>query len=129
MIRVSALVFAAIICIGCANKNRITIYNCAQEEIMFNFRADVHSVQGGGRTVVIDDIPDGTYTFGTTYEVPAGASSFEADKSCSGTLTFSNRKTKIHFTYSSVFTEGKYTLGAVWTSTDITSGAGDIVSE
>ncbi len=118
MLKSAGFTMLTAICIGCSNQNQVTILNHAQEQIMFNFRAEAYTVGGRGDKVVIDDIPNGTYTYGTTYRIPAGTKTSTADANCSGTLTFSNRNTSIHFTYSSVFDDssGAYSLGTVWTS-------------
>lgn len=101
-----------------SNDNRITIKNLAQYGIFFNFRAKEYQLQHN-ESIVIDKIPNGTYSYATTYSVPSIATSYSADDAAGGALTFQYRETGYLFIYSSVLTtDGKYSLGVTITSSE-----------
>lgn len=110
---------------GCASNvgNKITFQNVASNKVYINFRASVIEVNPGA-TTVLTELPKGTYAYETTYEVPAGATSYRAEGAVSGEFTL-KAGTKILVIYSSSFSDGVYILGASVSTSDDLSDTGD----
>ena len=101
--------------------NKITLQNIAEGDVYLNFRGSQTLVPSGS-TVELQDIDKGEYEYETVYEVPSGATSFSAEGEMSGTLILT-AGTKILVIYSSVFSEGSYSIFAsVTSSDDLTEG-------
>jgi len=101
--------------------NKITLQNIAEGDVYLNFRGSQTLVPSGS-TVELQDIDKGEYEYETVYEVPSGATSFSAEGEMSGTLILT-AGTKILVIYSSVFSEGSYSIFAsVTNSNDLTEG-------
>jgi len=94
----------------------LTLKNMAAGSIYMNFRGEVTTVSAG-RTVVLSDLPKGTFAYVTTYAVPAGATSSSAVGELQGEITV-NAGTQVLILYSSLFSENKYTIYATLTSND-----------
>ena len=120
-----SLLFFMLVLPGCSSnvENKITLQNLASNKIYVNFRASVIEVDAG-KTTVISEIPKGTYTYETTYEIPAGTISSKSEGEVSGELTL-KAGTKVLIVYSSTFSDGLYTLGATMTTSDDLSDTGD----
>lgn len=118
------LLFLLSVLPGCSTniENKITFQNLASNKIYVNFRASVIEVEAGA-TTVISEIPKGTYSYETTYEIPAGTLSSKAEGEVSGELTL-KAGTKILIVYSSTFSDGFYTIGATMTTSDDLSDSG-----
>ena len=110
---------------GCASnvENKITFRNIASNKVYINFRASIIEVNAGA-TTVLTELPKGTYAYETTYEVPAGATSYKTEGAVSGQFTL-KAGTKILVVYSSSYSDGVYTLGASVTTSDDLSDTGD----
>ncbi len=108
----------AITFISCSTtvNNGITIKNLASEDIHLNFRAELTTVKAGGE-VTLSSLPKGLYEYNTTYEIPAGIISSQAEEGVSGQLTL-KAGTKILIIYSSAIIEDVYILSATLTSSD-----------
>jgi hypothetical protein len=91
---------------GCTNDNKITINNLAEDYIYFNFRAQKYTL-ASQETIVITDIPNGTFAYGASAELPSNATSgsFEGNAS-DGILTFEKKRTQILMIYGSMLTAG-----------------------
>lgn len=115
----------AITFISCSTSvnNRITFNNLASGDIHINFRATLTTVKSG-ETVTLSNLPKGSFDYNTTYEIPAGVQSSEAEGDVSGELKI-KAGTKILIVYSSVILEGVYKLSATKTSSDDLSDTGD----
>jgi len=115
----------AITFISCSTtvNNGITIKNLASEDIHLNFRAELITVKAGGE-VTLSSLPKGLYEYNTTYEIPAGIISSQAEEGVSGQLTL-KAGTKILIIYSSAIIEDVYILSATLTSSDDLSDEGD----
>jgi hypothetical protein len=114
---------------GCANDNKITIVNNAQEDIMFNFRATVTTV-AAGTTAPITNIPNGSYEYNTTYGVPAEATSWSVSGAAGGgSLSFDLNQTHHLLIYSSRLSAGAYTLYVNATSSDSTGSSSTTPSQ
>lgn len=101
--------------------NKITLQNNADGDVYLNFRGSQTLVPSGS-TIELQDIDKGEYEYETVYEVPSGATSFSAEGEMSGTLILT-AGTKILVIYSSVFSEGSYSIFAsVTSSDDLTEG-------
>ncbi|MDZ7625749.1 MAG: hypothetical protein U5J96_15060 [Ignavibacteriaceae bacterium] len=101
--------------------NKITLQNIADGDVYLNFRGSQTLVPSGS-TIELQDIDKGEYEYETVYEVPSGATSFSAEGEMSGTLVLT-AGTKILVIYSSVFSEGSYSIFAsVTSSDDLTEG-------
>jgi hypothetical protein len=103
---------------GCSNNNQLTIQNQAQGTIYINFRASIDSVYPGGKST-LTDIPNGSYNYNTTFELPSGVTSWAANGSAaSGQMTFDKKNTQILLLYSSTTLTGVYTVYVNESSTD-----------
>ncbi len=94
----------------------LTLKNLAAGAIYLNFRGEVTTVPAG-RTVVLTELPKGTYAYVSTYSVPAGATSNTAVGELDGEVTI-KAGTKVLILYSSTFTDAKYTIYATKTTND-----------
>lgn len=103
---------------GCEPQEQtsLTLKNLASGSIYLNFRGEVTTVPAG-KTIVLSKLPRGTYSYVTTYAVPAGASSSVAVGELEGEMVFSSG-TKYLILYSSTFTEETYTIYASKTSNE-----------
>lgn len=117
------LAFSIILCLSvtflsCSSKvnNSFTFKNLAAGDVYVNFRGTVIKVIAGGESV-IKEIPQGTYSYNTTYEVPSGATSSSSTGPLSGTVVM-KAGTKILLIYSSVFEQSNYKIGATISSSD-----------
>jgi hypothetical protein len=108
----------AITFISCSTtvNNGITIKNLASGDIHLNFRAELTTVKAGGE-VTLSSLPKGSFEYNTTYEIPAGIISSQAEEGVSGQLTL-KAGTKILIIYSSAIIEDVYILSATLTSSD-----------
>jgi hypothetical protein len=98
-------------------KNSFTFRNLSMGKLYINFRATIHEVPVG-ETLIVKDVPKGTYTFSTTYEVPQNAVSSSALGDASGSVIF-KQNTRAFILYSSTITEeGAYTLFATLTTSE-----------
>lgn len=96
--------------------NKFTFNNYSQEKVSINFRGDIYPVKSGD-TFSITDIPKGTYTYATTYELPLGATSSTTVGDVTGSVVF-GATTNILIVYSSTFNDTAYTLYATISSSD-----------
>jgi hypothetical protein len=102
--------------------NTISIENWASNDVSVNFKGSLTDVPAGA-TVQLTDILQGEYEYETIYEIPSGATSFDASESCAGTLVL-NAGTKILIIYTSVFIDGGYSISASITTSDNLSEGG-----
>ncbi len=114
-------VFAMLI-VGCANDNQVIIQNVASSSVIVNFRAKTYTIVSGTSTTVTD-IPNGTYDYSTTYEVPGNLKGQVSGEAASGTLIFEDKCTKINFIYSSMQDDSIYVLGCTKSSSRSLSSA------
>ncbi|OGU67837.1 MAG: hypothetical protein A2W30_00090 [Ignavibacteria bacterium RBG_16_36_9] len=110
---------------GCSDTvdNKITFQNFASNKIFINFRATLIQVDPG-KSAVITEIPKGTFSYETTYEIPVGTISSRTEGAVSGEIVM-NAGVKVLIVYSSTFTEGVYTLSASFSSSEDLAGGGD----
>jgi len=101
---------------GCANDNQVTIQNIAAGNVFVNFRAKTYTIVPGASTTVTD-IPNGTFDYSTTYQIPSHLKGEVAGDAAAGTLIFEEKSTKINFIYSSMQDDTTYTLGCTKSST------------
>ncbi len=97
-------------------KNRFKFENHSSGKVSINFRGDLYSVDAGA-TFSITDIPKGTYSYATTYQLPAGTITSAAEGDVAGSVVFET-STRILVIYSSTFNEGAYTIYATISSSD-----------
>lgn len=113
--------FAALLLFaGCSNDNKISLYNYSNGEIYFNFLARIDSIDPG-QSIPIMNIPNGTYSYATTAEIPPSlhVTSLAWDGgAASGNLTFTSQNTQILLIYSSTYIDSVYTIGATMSSTN-----------
>lgn len=109
---------------GCSSEyeTTLTLQNIASGAIYLNFRGEVTKVPAG-KTVVLNKLPKGTYSFITTYEVPANVNSSVAVGDLEGDIIF-NPGTKVRILYSSNLSQNIYTIYASLTSNEDISGDG-----
>ncbi|NWF89750.1 MAG: hypothetical protein HXY50_09865 [Ignavibacteriaceae bacterium] len=104
--------------LGCSSEyeTSLTLKNLAAGAVYLNFRGEITTVPAG-RTVVLSDIPRGTYTYVTTYAVPAGITNSSSVGELTGEITV-KAGSKFLILYSSTLTEDSYTIYASRTSND-----------
>lgn len=122
LVLTSLCAFTFISCSTSVN-NGITFNNLASGDIYINFRATLTTVKAG-ETVTLSNIPKGLFDYSTTYEIPAGVQSSEADGDVAGELNI-KAGTKILIVYASVIENGVYKLSATKTSSDDLDDTGD----
>lgn len=96
--------------------NKFAFKNLAAGDVYVNFRG-VSLTVPVGQTREIIEIPQGTYSYNTTYEIPAGATSGSATGPLSGTVIM-KAGTRILLIYSSTFEQSTYKIGATISSSD-----------
>ncbi len=113
---------------GCDNTttNSLTIKNAASYKIYVNFRGSLIPVDANNGTMELTDIKRGTYTYETTFEYPATATTVKSEGAVSGQVNL-NAGTKILIVYSSSESTDRtvYTLSATISSSDDISGGDD----
>lgn len=87
--------------VGCSS-NEIKVVNEAAGDIVLTFRGEEHEVPSG-TSKIIDKIPDGTFAYGTTYEIPDGYTESEAEDGCAGKLLFVEHNTDYVLFYGSYY--------------------------
>jgi hypothetical protein len=107
---------------GCNAKvhNGVSFTNKSMGDVYVNFRGGIIAVPSG-TTKTVDEIPQGTYNYNTTYAVPTGASGSSAQGAVTGDLTF-QAGTHIQILYSSTMINGNYILYATVSSSDDVNG-------
>jgi hypothetical protein len=95
--------------------NKFTFRNESDGKLFINFRANIVEVPVR-QIVTIKDVPRGTYTFSTTYEVPSGLPS-NVQGDAAGSVAF-NLSTKVLVLYTSAISDSLYTLYATLTSNE-----------
>jgi hypothetical protein len=103
---------------GCTeyNNSRIYVENKASEPVFINFRGDEYPVNAA-QTIVINDIPKGSFDYSTTYQIPPEATSTSADGAVAGTIQIVRSGAVVRIIYASVFTnDGGYTLSATYST-------------
>jgi hypothetical protein len=120
---VTALILFAFL-FGCSNDNKITINNLASGNIYINFMAKKYTITPSA-TVTVTDIPNGTYTYATTYEIPYYAKTWSIESNAaSGNLIFEKKDTQILMLYAStISTDSTYEVNMSVTSTRSTSSS------
>ena len=119
MKKILAVLFISIFVFwGCSSEyeTNLTLKNLAAGAVYLNFRGEITTVPAG-RTVVLSDLPKGTYTYVTTYAVPAGITNSSSVGELTGEVTIKGGS-KILILYSSTLTEDSYTIYASRTSND-----------
>lgn len=109
---------------GCDSdlENKFTFKNYSAGKVLINFRGSLHTVEAGA-SYTINEVPKGTYSYVTTYQVPPGTESSSAIGDVEGNVIF-NASTRILVVYSSTFVDGAYTIYATISSTDdLSSGS------
>ncbi len=126
MKKILVVLFIAILTFGgCSSKyeTNLTLKNMAAGAIYLNFRGEVITVPAG-KTVILKDLPKGTYAYITTYSVPANASSSSAIGDLDGEIDV-KAGSKVFILYSSTFEENRYIIYASRTSSDDLNGTGN----
>lgn len=116
-------VILSVVLLSCSDGpiNKITFQNLAAGDVLINFRSSQIEVLSQS-TAVLQDIDRGEYEYETIFSVPYGATEFSSEGDISGTFII-KAGTKIIVTYTSVLSEGKYTIYAsVTNSNDLTEG-------
>lgn len=118
LLKLSVFFFLSVIFLSCSSgdKNSFTFQNMAAGDVYVNFRGTKITV-ATGKTVIVKDIPQGTYDYSTTYEIPSGATTSATSGPLSGTVTL-KAGTKILLIYSSAFENDTYKIGATISSSD-----------
>jgi len=100
--------------------NEVVFKNLASGAVYVNFLGEVLSLKSGA-SKIIKDIPKGTYSYETSFEVPAIADGASTEGAVSGDITV-NPGTKVQVLYTSRFqgtgTQVNYIIGATISSND-----------
>jgi hypothetical protein len=96
--------------------NKITFQNLAAGDVYVNFKGSQIEVPSQ-TSVVLEDIDKGEYEYETVFSIPYGTTSFSSEGDISGTFIF-RAGTKILVMYTSVLTDGVYTIYASVTVSD-----------
>lgn len=115
MKKVILILLLLVLFIGCRKNdqeisNELIISNSALAAVTVNFRGNAYTVTVG-ETKTITDIPNGTYTYETAANLPAGAISITKGTHLDDTLVFTG-KTKYTIFYSATLLAGVYELNA-----------------
>ena len=116
IITFSAIIITVIFLGGCSSSvnNSLTFKNQAAGNLYINFRAKVITVPAG-KTISVNDIPQGTYDYKTTYELPAGTTTSTVTGDVDGTVVV-NAGTKILVYFTSSISGTQYSLSASMTT-------------
>jgi hypothetical protein len=103
---------------GCSGKvnNSVTFNNLALGTVYVNFRGNAITVAPNS-TVLVQEIPKGTYNYDTNFSLPTGAIGGSEQGAYKGTMTIS-AGTKISVVYTSTLINGAYVLFATVSSSD-----------
>ena len=103
---------------GCSSKleSKVIFKNISAGSLRINFKGEEVNVPAG-KTVTVEAIQNGLYSYSTTYEIPSGATSSSASGAVSGDISIS-AGTKILVIYSSTYINGVYQLFATMSSSD-----------
>ena len=114
----TALFLFALVFASCDSNihNKFTFKNYSAGTVQINFRGNLYPVNAGA-TFSITDIPKGTYTYSTTYQIPPGTLTSSAEGDVSGSVIFA-ASTTILVVYSSTFTDGTYVIYATISNSD-----------
>lgn len=109
--------------IGCSNDNKIVIRNDTGLPISLNFRAQVKDIGAvaPNNEQTIKDIPNGTYSYNTTYTVPRAGHYTNGEGAAGGEISFEKQKTAWLFIYSSTYSEADSTYTVYLNKTSSTS--------
>ncbi len=112
------LLFIPVFLSGCSStiNNSITFKNLASGDVYVNFRGSLITIPAG-QTSSINQIPNGTYNYSTTYSIPAGATSSSSVGNLSGSLVI-KAGTKILFVYSSTLQTNVYVISITVSNSD-----------
>jgi len=110
--------FMPIVFLNCSSSpnNSVTFQNMSSGDVYINFRGQMITIPAG-KTSSVKNIPNGTYSYSTTYSVPAGVTSTNSQGNVSGTLQI-KVGTKILFVYSSTMLSGTYTIYVTISNSD-----------
>jgi hypothetical protein len=114
----NAVIFFIIFTVcGCSRykDNQITITNESATQITFNFRAALYTVNSNSN-LTIKEIPNGTFSYETTYAIPTMAKSSSVNGASSGGLAFNWDDTHVQIYYSYLQVDDEYTLNVSVTS-------------
>ena len=108
-----------IVIVGCANNNEISITNNAQKNIAFNFRSKLYNVSENGGTIEIKDIPNGNYSYSTTYTIPGNTKSHSiTTDAAGGSMDFSYGESQFKLLYASTFIDSVYNVNVTISTTN-----------
>jgi len=112
------IILAFIFINGCSGKinNSVTFKNLALGTVYVNFRGEAMTVTPGN-SVIVQEIPEGTYNYASTYSLPDGAISGSIQGDYKGTLIIT-AGTRITILYTSTMTNGSYIVFATISSSD-----------
>jgi len=104
--------------VSCSNTagNKLTFNNLADDVVYVNFRAELIPVASGAEVSLVD-VDLGTYGYETTFKLPAGVVSGQAEGDVSGELEL-RAGTNILIVYSSSILNDVYILSATMTTSD-----------
>ena len=103
---------------GCNSKvdNEVKFENLTMMTIHVNFLSSDISVPSD-ETKILSDLPRGTYSYSTSYDIPDSAKSSSEKGEVSGVLTL-KAGTKILILYKSTFINGNYVVSATISSNE-----------
>ncbi|MBD3345742.1 MAG: hypothetical protein GF401_11835 [Chitinivibrionales bacterium] len=109
---------AVMVLLGCT-ENKIKVQNDTNDEVLFNFRANVYSVAALSTIEVSDEIPNGTYAYTTGHQpYSSTGEQINSGQGLTGDMSFNRDKTEQYILYWAEADTGGYTLHAVVSTTD-----------
>ena len=129
VIIISILFLFALVLTSCDPdlENKFTFKNYSAGKVLINFRGSLYEVNQGV-SFTINDVPKGTYSYTTTYEVPVGTETTSSEGNVEGSVIF-KASTRILVVFSSTFNDGAYTIYATISSSDDQADDSESVTE
>ncbi len=117
LLLISSVLLFTVFIAGCSSKvdTSLTFNNISASQLLVNFRGSIVEVPSG-KVVVLKAIPQGTYSYATTYSVPSNYKS-NASGDIAGTVVI-GVATKVQILYSSSVSDSTYTLFATKSNSD-----------
>ena len=118
LILAALVAFSALSFISCENSvdNSLTFKNLAAGGLIINFKGTDYKVAPGA-ILRLTELDKGVFSYATTYEIPAGATSGATQGDVSGNVTL-KAGTHILVLYSSTLVGESYTLYATMSNSD-----------
>ena len=129
MKKVLLAVAVLIAIVGCSNDNQISVENHAITDVILTFRGETYEVAPGKTlTPPIKNIPNGEYSYSTTWSVNPEAKTNQHGTSLAGTLSFTRSKSSYKMLYSYLISDSTYSVSCNVTTSDPVGGIGKVLA-